>query len=321
VSDFFAAIADRGPAFIELFARAFLDCPGPLQIHPTFAVQVMISALGTAGAKQVIVTSSTHVRDRWLFALYHSLPDSDLSPSALDDLVSLYENARLTDIPVYLRPLMRYRTVDPHVFSRVTRILIRRTEKVLTHDPFVLLFNRGHLDDASLLDLFSDDPEALRRAYFLHLNRERTGDYRSLNLRSFVQNDPSFLLTYLDWEAGPDRAPELRWNRRDMRWIWSLDNADTLVEQAVSRLHEREADESAAAERQFASFFGDEPSRELPSEDLSSDRQGRLLERLLLLHAGDASWLPLFSSALANFSEAPRGRLLSVFLEPIPKPA
>jgi hypothetical protein len=79
----------------------------------------------------------------WLFLYYMALPSEDVTKERLDQLYSLYQEAKATELPRDLDFLLKYQLLDEKVISGVTGMILNK----LKDDPscsYALssLFNR-----------------------------------------------------------------------------------------------------------------------------------------------------------------------------------
>jgi hypothetical protein len=252
----------------------------------------------------------------WMFGYYMTLSMVDVTPERLDKLYSLFQEANGTELPRSLDFLLKYRSLDNKVVVRVTGIIL---EKAMA-DPFYAyalssLFNRYADINQELIDIFANNKNLLKQAYFAVLKIESHMDYDGQSFSRILDIEPDFILEYIDHVYEIEKMPNSRDDNRDYAFLWMRDDYERLMMRAAERIFEHELEQRAfrGTHTYLKTFFVlRENGKKYPE---IVEKQDRLLKSLIERQHSNLDFMEFISSVVANCSTERRRQFVAIFLD------
>ncbi|CAC9608226.1 hypothetical protein [uncultured Gammaproteobacteria bacterium] len=197
LEDLFHILAKQDKSlYIQVFEK-YLKLSNPFNI--VINLKDLIDILGKQQAYRLLQKHPYDLKNSWLFRFFDSLTDGLTDKSNIKEILALYQKSELQSIPFNAGFLIKYLSIDPDIFIKVTQILIDRTngENEYFINGIKNFFN-SYSDISKHLEVyFKNDLELLKQAYLLCVNKSQHFDYDSSALNKLVILDCSFLEKFI----------------------------------------------------------------------------------------------------------------------------
>ena len=225
-------------SYIDVFYY-YLECGDPFALVPDSHIELLIRFKGAAGALETLTRSDHPRKHRWLFGFYRNLPAEDVSAERLSQLYSLYQEAKPEDLPYSFDLLQKYRHLDPHVMTRVVRIIVEKAERGENYTIALQeVFSHPLQTSEELMALFGEDLKILKRAYLLGFAADSSSDHDGAIFSRLLDIDHEFLQEFIDQTY--EESHDLGWytHTRNFSFLWLHPQYELLLEGAIERIFE-----------------------------------------------------------------------------------
>lgn len=301
----------------ELYSEVFghyLDLSDPLKLQYTFQpLRALIDTQGATRTKSMIENVDAAVRNKWLFSFYISLSLDEITYEHLSQLLVLYANATLDDIPQNLEYLDNYLEADGSVFLNVVRLLLDKTE---AEPRYALIFSRLFNPYSSLYSkipkIFGDNVKLLERAYLALVRVQPSIDHNGKTLSHILDQDKSFLTEFIS-NLFPETGSYSRYeSHTDFSFIWRREDHLELMESATSFIHQWEKKPYGFMTSCLEAFF----VRQSGAKDNDSlmERQDAFLLKLIEENFTNDDVVEMAFDTISEFAPARRIKFIERFL-------
>lgn len=251
-----------------------------------------------------------------MLGYYMTLPMGDVTAERLEKLYSLFQEANGTELPRSLDFLLKYRSLDDKVVVRVTEIIL---EKAMA-DPFQAyalssLFNHYTDINKELIDIFTNDKNLLKQAYFAVLKIESHVDYDGQSFSRILNIEPNFILEYIDHIYESKEMPNPRDDNHDYTFLWMRDDYERVIIRATERIFEHEL-----KKRTFRDTYTYLNALFVPRENGKKhpeilEKQDRLLKNLIELQHDNLDFMEFIFSVVVHCPSERRRQFVVTFLD------
>ncbi len=235
VENVFEDLAKRDSELFAAVLGHYLQLGDPLRLNwiPK-VVWHLIQALGAEDALALLKKFDYSTKRRWLFSFYMGLTPEQINERRLEELYALYREAEAQDMFDRLDYLLKYREVDKRVIPKVVEIISAKIELGYAPASALMQVVNDHLGtDESLLSMFEDDIEILKRAYLSVCKARQHDDYKSVVFSQILDVDPDFVLEYIDEMYEGETYVSRYDNQRNFSFLWLRDDYERLMTEVV----------------------------------------------------------------------------------------
>jgi hypothetical protein len=193
-------------------------------------------------------------RHAWMFAWYMRR-NTKVSHVTLAELLQLYREASIKEIPAAYNHVLPFRQLSPNVFSEIMLILLERSEIEGVHFDLEWFFPSYHEPLIELESLFPNNIQLVKRAYLHHVSGDFHHDAMGESLKHLLIQDPNFIEEYIDRMFQIYEEPGRRDDQRNYGFIWTLPNYAEIMTKIVLLIHEREQGIFILGDSYLNSFF------------------------------------------------------------------
>lgn len=195
---------------------------------------------------------------------------------------------------------------------RVTRTLVDRSATDPGFgQPLADLFSKHSHVCGRLGEIFADEVNLLKQAYFAACLVDQYPDYEGTGFNALIDLDPQFVSDWVSWMFGRYTWLSRHEESRDYSFLWRRDDYNSVVKGIADAVL------AAEDERLFlASYLEVYFILQDGSEDIETlkDRQDVSLDNLIETRHGEKRFMSLLFSVISNFSEERRRNRLTAFL-------
>ena len=304
-------LADINPSLFVDSIRYYLETGEKLGLYMAPLINKLLSICDNEQTYQILNRASYPTQRRWIFGYYQVLPAEQIKPEDLIALLNLYQESDPVDLPYHLDYLLKYRVFNQKIIAEVTSIILEKEDDVYSPAILAFLTNPHSEVNKNLLDLFANEIDLLKRAYFFVLERGKHDDYNSSTLLKILQADPDFIGEYFEHMYSPKDAKSM-WDYRDPDFsiLWLQDNYEKTINRIVEAIYSREKYHYYSDLRKFFCPLGDESKNKTVL-----DRQDEYLQKAIKARCDDNDFIAFIFDVISDFSSARRIKLISSFLD------
>lgn len=294
--------------------KYYLKLNNPFRLNYHLIVKILMDCFGVSDAIKVINKEAPTDKKDWIFGILCLIEKNDITNHYLEMLYELCGTADRTSMPHHLDYLLKYQELDSKIVPNVLRILLGRTEE----DPnfayiFTIIFH-SHTDiNQSLIQLFKNDLDILKKAYFAALDIRDHIDYNSSTLVKITDFDSNFILEYLDHEYEQEDKFSRIDDDMDYSFIWLREDFMEMISKIAEHIYSWENKKPSITGTYFRNFFS------LRENDKSKDeiikRQNSFLQEYISKKHNDSEFMRFIFHVVCNFSKERRRKFISLFLD------
>jgi hypothetical protein len=234
IVDILLHLAQRDAALFETVLSHYLHAGNSLNLGPWALAPSLIQSSGPDRAYEILSTGDYPGRKSWLFGYFLALLPEAATAERLQILYELYEGAAFQDLLRDMDYLLKFIAADQSVVIRVTRILVEkaRTERNFGH-ALGDLFNEHSELSSKLHEIFTEDVELLKEAYFSACEADSDTDYDGHAFDTLLTLDSDF---GREWVARMFAKKEWISQRDDSRnymFLWRREDYRAVVERLI----------------------------------------------------------------------------------------
>ena len=219
----------------------YLKMRDPLKLSPYLLVEKIVQICGVENAYEIINKIDFPTRREWLFAFYHSVPGEEVRYEHLDQLEMLFREASLRELPNSIDFLLKYQRLDGQLVARITEVIIERAKVGVGYAHVLVgIFNPDTETNKVMTDLFADNLDLLKRAYFEVEKVDKYMDYDGHTFARILDVDPEFILQYIDKMFEKKEWLSRYEDTRDYSFLWMRRDCEGLMTKVVRHIYERE---------------------------------------------------------------------------------
>lgn len=314
VTDVFCALADRDSHLYAEVLEHYLELGDPLKLNSYRPIERLVEVCGAERAYGILNRPHYLSKRKWLFGFYRSLPPKETTAKRLDQLYTLYREATREDLPYDMDFLLKYRPLDERVVAHVTDIILKKAGKDPNYASALSpLFNPYAEANKNLLDLFYDEIDLLKQAYFAVLEMDWHEDYDGQALARILDISPDFILEYIDWVYESKERLNRYDDTRDYSFLWKRDNYKNLMIRVVEKIYRREQERITFWNTYLEAFF---MLSENGKDNLTiREKQDQFLGELIQHRHGDLNFMEFVFSVITRFSPDRRRSFVVLFLQ------
>ncbi|WP_041463908.1 hypothetical protein [Pelodictyon luteolum] len=233
-------LAGRDTALYGDVLGRYLRLGDPLQLDGRALVMKLLDVQGYKKVIRLFQDPEYPAKKRWLFWAYEGIKPDDLDEAVLRQLCELYGAAELSELPHGFDYLLEYCFLDERVVAKVVGIVVEKVNLDLRYAYILeMLFNPFTAVVKRLPELFADDLDVLKLAYFLVDGMRDHHDQKGEVFNLLLTLDPEFISEYLAWmhehaerlrmsNSGDHRDYSFIWLRPDYQWMMDRVLADAI---------------------------------------------------------------------------------------------
>lgn len=251
-------LADRDTALYCKVLERYLQLGDPLRLEGRALVMRLLGVQGDKNALRLLQDPEYPSKRLWLFSVYEGMKRDDLDEKVLAQLYELYGAAELAELPHGYDNLLEYCFLDKRVIAKVVRMVVDK----VTLDPrfaYVLemLFNPFTAVVKRLAELFADDLDVLKQAYFLVDGMRDHHDQKGELFNLILTLDAEFIFEYFAWRQA--HAERLRMSNsgdhRDYSFIWLRPDHQRIMDRVLAEAIHSEQNGVALLDLALKQFF------------------------------------------------------------------
>ncbi|HDO7865868.1 TPA: hypothetical protein ACT9AQ_002975 [Legionella pneumophila] len=236
--EIFNTLACRNPDLYSDVITYYLSTGEPFKFHqPFLLIKKLIDTTGFENVLKLIEKLDFSTKTRWLFAFYQTLKSEQIQQEHIDKLYVLYEKAEPGDIPNGFDYLLNYLEKDNLIIVNITRILVNKasTNPYFGHS-LNLLFNPHVEVNKQLIILFKSNETILKQAYLALECVDQHADYDGRTFNIIMNNNPDFLLEYIDHIYSDNKYPSRYDDSRDYSFLWQRGDIEKVMISAIEKI-------------------------------------------------------------------------------------
>jgi len=236
----FDVISVKNDYYIEL-VRYYLKKNTPYNLNPLRLVNILFSILDNTETYNLINGFEYKLKNNWLYAYYHELPQRYIDESVLNNLYAFLLDSSdkcITSSPYRdIDFLEKYNIVDEEAFLKGCKIILAKME----YSPFIvqiyfeLSFNLYHNSPQDLIQKFKGHQALLEDIYIAMLSHGNHHDYDGQFLKTIYLTYPSILDKYIGYLIHKDNGSFIDDGERN-RFFFDLDNFEEVFNQILDAL-------------------------------------------------------------------------------------
>ncbi|MHC1686199.1 MAG: hypothetical protein AB9879_00510 [Methanothrix sp.] len=316
--DILLALADREQdLYIEVLEYYLkLDDPFYLTSIPRSfrLIEKLVEICKAERSYEILSRPNNPMKQSWLFCYYIVLSPREITNERLNQLYSLYEEAKGTELPRTLDFLLKYHKIDESVIVRVTEIILGKVAADSSYAyALTSLFNKYTDINNKIVDIFANNKDLLKRAYFAVLKNERHMDYDGQTFSRILDLEPDFISEYINQIYKKEETSGLQDDTRDYAFLWMRDDYKEQISRAIEQIFEYEQSAYRYMYTDLNIFFTLRDNGEKHSE--VRERQNRFLECLIARQYRNSDFMRFIFGVIANFPAERRCKFIDLFLE------
>ena len=227
-------LASRDKRLYIQVIEHYLTLGNQLQISDSNLVYQLIQIYGVDETYQLLSQNDYLSKQRWLFSFYYLLPQETITNQYLERLYKFYKESSFNEIS-NIDFLLRYKSINENIIIRVIEIILcRTTEDSNFSHCLSFIFNPYSEINRNLIELFKENLNLLKQAYFLVLKLDRHIDHDMKNFANILNIDSEFIFEYIDWlYEQKDIASDFH-DRGSYSFIWRRDDYEQLISRIIS---------------------------------------------------------------------------------------
>ena len=171
---------------------------------------------------KLIISSNLEKKDKWLTSYFVQLPENQISQDTATQLVTHFEEIEIDSMPPRIGFLDKYRQHEPVIFEKIVNILIGKSKVEPAYGLALFdLFNGYSEINKKLYEIFPLDSPILFDAYLCALTASQETDFDGLVLSKLVEQDPAFLLKFVDRVYELEAHPSFHSKIPDLNFLWA----------------------------------------------------------------------------------------------------
>ena len=313
IEDVVCTLADRDPLLYVTVLEYYLELGDPLYLNSLPLIRRLIEVCGAKRAYEILYKHNHSAKREFLFSYYRSLPPVEATGERLEQLYALYQDSQVEELTRDIDFLLKYRQFDAEVVLRVTEIILEK-EKADCNFAYALtrLFNPHSDVNKEIMELFANDLDLLKQAYFAVLRAEEYMDYDGKTFNRILDLEPDFVLEYIDQMYEKEEILHSQDDTRDYTFLWMRDDYDKQMTKVVGRIYEQEFEQTTIwnTYTYLETFFV--PRGDGEKNLKIEERQDRFVKGLIESRHSDLQFMKFIFSVIAHFP--PERRLLFVTL-------
>lgn len=313
----FDILSNRENTFIPAI-KYLLAKDTPNNLHPEHLVSKLFSLLPDADVFEIINSCGCQLKNMWLYAYYHELPQELITTSYLQGLYEFLADSSdsginssgLRDVDF----LEKYTIIDNEAFAKGCKIILSKAE----YSPFIaqiyfgLLFNSHHNKPREVIRKFQNgNLELLVEIYFFMIGSQgHHSDYNGEFLREFYLAYPPTLDKYIDSLLKKEHV-SYREYREKHRCFFETDGYIEIYDQIFERLLQK---------FQFPSIFVPSYLKAILSQrkdapELLHERQGEWIKHCIQTFFSNKQKMDCIFSVISELSDDRKHEYVGEFLK------
>lgn len=251
----FGNLAERHAKLYCDVLRLYLELQAPLEINQHPLVYKLIDICGAECAYSVLSETTFLNQRSWIFSFFCHLPQEEITPAHLNQLLELYQISEIHEIPYDWDFLLNYRSINPNIISVVTELVLAMAERNNNFAPSLHLLFSHHSKVGEEINVhFADKTGPLKRAYFIESSKQSHADHDGKAFSRILDMDADFIEEYIDWMFSRKQWISQYDDQRDYSLLWKRDDFSEVMLRIAERIFEHEKEFSYFS--YFQTFFG-----------------------------------------------------------------
>ncbi len=314
VVDVLIALSERNPNLYVDVIEHYLNIGEPLCLLPYQILQRLITLSDCKSAFDVINQPIYSTKRRWLLCYYEVIPVDKIQSEHLNHLYLLYREASPVELPQNLDYLLKFRDLDKQVILRITSIVLEKAEKDNKYlHAISMLFNFTAKINKALIEIFSDNLELLKRAYFSVLDVDQHMDFDGRTFQRIINHDAGFATEYINQMYNKKKWIGRHDDTRDYSFLWIRNDFDEIMKGIIDQIYAQEVSGHILPFSYVEAFFRiKEPNKDI---EKLIEKQDRLLTELIEQRCEDVDFMAFIFLEITVFPVERRRKFLRLFLE------
>ncbi|MDX2256941.1 MAG: hypothetical protein NW214_15620 [Pseudanabaenaceae cyanobacterium bins.39] len=306
-------LASRDERLYIQVIEHYLTFGNQLQLSDFNLVYQLIQICGVDKTYKLLSQNDYLSKQRWLFSFYYLLPQETITNQYLERLYKFYKESSLNEIS-NMDFLLRYKSIDENIITRVVEIILcRTTEDTNFSHCLSFIFNPYSEINRNLIELFKENLNLLKQAYFLALKLDSHIDHDMKNFANILNIDSEFIFEYIDWiYEQKDIASDFH-DRGSYSFIWRRYDYEQLISRIIKYIHSLENKKNFPSHFIMARFF---ILKETDKDNVDlRKKQDDLLSSLVEIEHKDIEFMKLIFNITTQLSYESRRQLVAIFLK------
>jgi len=309
-------LAGRDTALYGDVLERYLRLGDPLQLDGRALVMKLLDVQGYKKVIRLLQEPEYPFKRRWLLWAHEGIQHDDLDGTVLWQLYELYGAAALSELPHGYDYLLEYCVLDERVVAKVVGIVVEKVNLDLRYAYILeMLFNPFTAVVKRLPELFADDLDVLKQAYFLVDGMRDHHDQKGEVFNLLLTLDPEFISEYLAWMK--EHAERLRMSssgeHRDYSFIWLRPDHQWIMDRVLADAIRSEQNRVALLDLALRPFFLS-GIKDGESKGEARERQDDFLMRVIDERSGEVAVMNGLFGVIAHFQPERRIEFVRRFL-------
>ncbi|WP_321371584.1 hypothetical protein [uncultured Desulfuromusa sp.] len=310
-------LADNEPELFTKVINLYLELGDPFELNGYPFVKKLVDHLGPEDTRQFLLRPEYPTKTQWLINVQEVLPSDCITVEWIDRLYELYTVAKLNELPNDFDYLIRYISFDKQVFCKIIKLVISKySEEDSRFSILPILFNRNKETGKRLLELFSDDFNLLKDAYFFAETTRSNNDYDGFVLNSILDIDQNFIRDYINWKYNKtkDGWVSRHDDHRDYEFIWKRNDYQDVMDRVVDCVYKNDKDTHISSHTYLEVFFQKNHGKGNLNEEVKK-KQDTYLLRLINGRNKDSDFMMYLFTLIAELKPERRRQFVECFVK------
>lgn len=308
-------LAESAPELYKRILGYYLSIKDPFKVHGYRLVEVLTERESWEEVVNFLNSYEFSTKGRWLFFVFETLPVRKVSPEALIQLYTLYEEAKPDELPHDWNFLQKYEPLDSKVVSTVLEVLVEKSEEdsKFVSSMEMLVMNYKGIEEL-IKKATRENFDLIKRAYFFVSRKENHADYKGKFFNLLLDRDANFISEYIDWLYKNEKEGYLsgRSDKRNFSFLWERDDYEKIIQKALERIYSNEQNRVTFWHTNLEMIF-DANYRKDASEAIQ-DLQLKFLKNQISNRHSDIEYIRFLFQVISKFPANKRCELIECFI-------
>jgi len=307
------ALAEAAPEIYPELVSKYLEYDDHFEINPNFLVSNLFNILSSNDLFLLLKNKEYRRKNLWLSAYFTQLPEKSITKDESELLIKHISNTQSNELHGWLDYLDKYKHVNAEIYSKVVRVLVRKSKKDKNHGRLLgdLFSNRSTIF-GKWFEEFLPDKELVFDAYLAAFNSNYLRDYSGDSLKLLLNKKFDFLYRLIDQIYENKKQSDLHTNMPELDFLWERENHIEEIEGYAKYLQCKDERSHGYRENIFSELFTKEKGKADP-EDIPL-KKSEFFRASITKNAADIKLMCLIFNAAQYLSEDSRRELLKIFI-------
>jgi len=308
----FTIFADKQPDLFAEMVSIYLKFDEKFNLNAYTIIGSLFKVCSSLELYALVINKNFKRKKLWLSAYYSLLPIEDITLSVVENLVKHFETSTANELPSGINFLEKYQQIDPDIFAKITRILLKRANETnLLASPLEHLFNPYSDLFGKWYDLYSADVSLVYESYIAAYRSGQHLDHSGEALDRLSIEKKDFLLQFIDLIFELEKWPSSHTDIPKLEFLWGRENYLEQIEQLAFYILNKERDSDYFHDNIFKRVFYKEQGH---AEELLG-KQKLFFSYTLERNAGNSRYICFIFSVISIMGDNFKRELISFLVE------